>query len=422
MALPNVPDEIWEEVFEQATYVPHALDTIVDPFEESEASSSISLCIQRTYGTKKALALVCRQFNRIAMPLLFRFVVISSRTSRQNLKKTLRDGRPSTLALFTSTLRLDFPSCFGTHGDVCGEMFILEWLRTLTSLRIFVHSFEFEVVASGHIWEPSFSNFSQLFSYLPQSVRTVDIAYDEGLSNVILMTDRRLDALHVRPQYRPGHLTRRVTQAHATFYIEEVQSLEIPANFLSAMVMDPPSGLTHLTLTEDIRSHRRVEELQCIGHQLLHLEIPDISDLGTAVSPSPLNPVLTLGEAFPRLKSFILTLPDRAVRSDFSVLRTPPPNIEKLGLRIGFQTERSYHLFSWSHFFATVAHVQSHVPTLSSLHLLIYPSQVEERIRRRISPLEFVCNGAYQSLGLTGVQVSGGSGTLFMSALSPVNE
>ena len=108
-ALPDLPLEIWLEIFQFATYV-HSCETIkpLNPFTPRRMTT-IALAANTpalAMRTKLALVLVCKSWRRLAAQLLYRHVVIRSPSRADSIVRVMEQSRvprPSTSASRSET-------------------------------------------------------------------------------------------------------------------------------------------------------------------------------------------------------------------------------------------------------------------------------------------------------------------------------
>lgn len=132
-----LPDEVWEHIFVCATEVYGAFDPIPDPFAYPGPSSNVALDTMRSYKTMRSLIATCRRWNCIALPLLYRNVVMRNKASYQRLERTTTDNPMLMHAMLTHTWRLELPSCF-SREEILHQMLLKNLLASLPNLRILV--------------------------------------------------------------------------------------------------------------------------------------------------------------------------------------------------------------------------------------------------------------------------------------------
>ncbi|KAI0267873.1 hypothetical protein BC834DRAFT_842513 [Gloeopeniophorella convolvens] len=96
---PHIPSELWCLIFEFATDVPGAFDPdVLDPFDHPSTEvahlddpTEPLAALRATISTRSAIVCVCRSWNALAIPLLYRTVYLSKPRTLRLLAGILKD-------------------------------------------------------------------------------------------------------------------------------------------------------------------------------------------------------------------------------------------------------------------------------------------------------------------------------------------
>lgn len=179
--LSSLPSEILLHIFELATYVPFELNT--DPpnafaYPKQWSDEEIEEANLRSMVVKRRLVLVCKQWNILASPFLYRIIVIRKSYTAHRLASTLKSFSSTASELSDSsgpgewTKRLDI--CFRKND----RLLLTAMTDFLEDIRIIIRSFSnLEVlVVKDKMSETLLNDLSHTFSISGlQKLRKLDV-------------------------------------------------------------------------------------------------------------------------------------------------------------------------------------------------------------------------------------------------------
>ncbi|KZT18833.1 hypothetical protein NEOLEDRAFT_1183952 [Neolentinus lepideus HHB14362 ss-1] len=120
----RIPPDILEMIFDAATYIPGALDTVVFLPKYSKENEYSRLKERRTMAW--CLVQVCKEWHYAAMPFLYRLVMLDSEDSVRLLAATLAGygGEDAKVVYGSHTRRMDLYLDSESAGDLFGSLHI----------------------------------------------------------------------------------------------------------------------------------------------------------------------------------------------------------------------------------------------------------------------------------------------------------
>lgn len=361
-ALPDLPLEIWLEIFQFATYV-HRSETIqpLNPFTPRRTSTNVmgantpSLAMR----TKLSLVLVCRAWRRLAVKILYRHIVIRSPARADAILHVLENSRRPLHAKQNET-HLRIPSSPG-YGEWARHIEVYTYMRGSSNIsflqtvfRIFRCCPNLQYLSGRwtHQLPIEFlQGISALYGQSLQGIYWGDALPVPDLDNVstpeflgTFTTLRILDLTHYGgnlPAPRAPDSPRPILPC-----VQELILSNTPRSLRTATILDLPK-LRNLTLRTDGyepgASGYITAFLNVHGHSLLFVDLPPPSDSELDFDSAPvrrnaeyITPDLFLAKDIcSNLESFIYCYASPIYPT------CPHPNLRRVGIR-GITSEFLY--------------------------------------------------------------------------------
>ncbi|KAG1749536.1 hypothetical protein EDB19DRAFT_1680741 [Suillus lakei] len=233
--IPELPPELWEIIFDHATYVSGIF--IPEIYEHSGTLGSLFNrdhypLIRRSLVTRRYLVRVCKKWWHLATPFLYRSIFIGRGRCLSSLasalafsargKSVVLSERP--LGSYTERLDIAMRDQSQAHGDTDLEL-LAEVIRCLPNLAIV--SVDVTPTQYGSLAMPDI--VMDALAYVAPSLKTIDWASGRllpplhGMHNLVTAT-RQLRILHC-----PYFLTGRTT-VKATCTLSSCTTLAVPLN------------------------------------------------------------------------------------------------------------------------------------------------------------------------------------------------
>ncbi|RXW25046.1 hypothetical protein EST38_g807 [Candolleomyces aberdarensis] len=255
----ELPPEIWLEIFEFATYV-HRSATIkpLDPFTVKRTSTNVMGVNTPVFAlqTKLAIIAVCKSWRRLALPILYRHIVIRSPKRAERILEALQASRTT-----------DPVQSQATGPINCGQ-----WTR---HIEVFTHS---RGCASLKYLQSLFAIFRCCPNLQILSGTWIHLLPPEFLDAVSRMYGPSVEGLYwsetsdriIRRQDRP--ITTSTTLAFlSAFSLSTANRLSLPRLHSFTVKPSTPNETDHYQL---------VQLLQVHGHSLVSVDIslPSLGD------------------------------------------------------------------------------------------------------------------------------------------------
>ncbi|KAL5490654.1 hypothetical protein ACEPAI_5488 [Sanghuangporus weigelae] len=334
-----LPDDVWLNIFDWASFVPNAFDTHApDMFSYPGPCSQeqIQGGIRETLCTKRRIVLVCRTWNILATPFLYKAIPIVRKTTLEKILRTLsmtdENGVNTETWKGRWTMRLDIVLKYG--GQLPADDFIA-LLRLLPDIRVIVARSEFFAFtqSNGPISLIDLLGVARQ-STLLGSLHVLDIRSVRSADRIDALD--AIDGLSLRivriyPPVLSLWLGKRIT-------LPEIELLEAPPQLLNSVFSGeiPAGTLRHLSIKGDFDAVWKIigGYLSGVGGQLLSLEIDD-GCLDNSVNfrhisrPMPKAFFREVAHSCPNLDSLIINSKWRSL----SYLGDGLPPVRRLGLR-----------------------------------------------------------------------------------------